>query len=198
MLKKKTLQQHINEFRNKVDSRESKIRSKIESLEEQASAMQIQIKTQGAKIVELELSGNNSGQIDEMKKSNRELRLQLEEVQDSIGGYQNQLEHGPSLYAEDLEGIRQAANEAASDRKKEMEELMSKANDVKSQIESLKKELEQINHKWYVLYQYDDYYTFSSFLSYIDPRVTQLRDTEKDRFLKHWLSGSSSLENFFK
>lgn len=198
MFKKKTLQQHINEFRNKVDSRESTILSRIKSLEEQASAIQTQIKSQSAKIVDLELNGNNSGQIDDIKKSNRQLRLELEEIQESIEGYQNQLEHDPSLYAEDLEAIRQAGNDAISDRKKEMGELISKANDLESQIESLRKELEQIRNKWYILHQHNDYYTFSSILSYIDPRVTKLNSTEEEQFLNDWLSGSSSLENYFK
>lgn len=198
MFKKKTLQQHIDEFTRKVDSRESKIYSKIRELEEQASSIQSQIKSQSAKIVELELNGGSPEQVDVAKKSNRELRLQLEEIQDSIGGYQSQLEHGPSLYAEDLEKIRQAAKDATADRKKEMEELSSTIDDKKAQIKALEKELDQIRHKWNALYQYDDYYTFSSMLSYIDPRTTKLRESEKESFLRHWLSGSThNIERFF-
>ncbi|MNW38873.1 hypothetical protein D3C74_159510 [compost metagenome] len=198
MFEKKTLQQHINEFTRKVDSRESKIHSKIRELEDQVESIQSQIKSQAAKIVELELNGGSPEQVDVTKKSNRELRLQLEEIQDSIRGYQSQLEHAPSLYAEDLKTIRQAAKDATADRKKEMEELSSKVDDKKAQIESLQKELEQIKHEWNVLYHHDDYYTFSSMLSYIDPRVTKLDHSKKEQFLKDWLSGSSSLERYFK
>ncbi|SDF05102.1 hypothetical protein SAMN04488542_10571 [Fontibacillus panacisegetis] len=198
MFEKKTLQQHINEFTRKVDSRESKIHSKIRELGEQAASIQSQIKLQADKIVELELNSGSPEQIDAAKKSNRELRLQLDELQDSIVGYQNQLERDPSLYAKDLEGIRQAANKAAADRKREMEKLSSTVDDKKAQIQALEKELAQVRHEWNVLYHHDDYYTFSSMLSYIDPRVTKLDHSKKEQFLKDWLSGSSSLERYFK
>lgn len=198
MYKNEVLNQRINEFKKKVDSRESKVDAKIRSLEEQASAIQVQIKSQTDKIVEFELNGEDPKKIDEVKKSNRELRLQLEEIQDSIVGYRDQLEHNSTLYDKDLEGIRQAAHKAAADRKKEMEELSAMIDDKAAQVQALEKELEQIRNKRYFLSQYDDYYTFSSLLSYIDPRAAKLSHSEQERFIKEWVSDPSSLERYFK
>lgn len=198
MYKNEVLNKRINEFKNKVGSRESKVYTKIQSLEEQASAIQMQIKSQTDKIVELDINGEDPKKIDEMKKSNRELRLQLEEIQDSIVGYRDQLEHNSTLYDKDLEGIRQAAHKAAADRKKEMEELSAMVDDKKAQIQAIEKELDQISHKWSLLYQYNDYYALSSLLSYIDPRAAKLSHSEQEQFIKEWVSGSSSLDRYFK
>lgn len=196
MYKNEQLNQRINEFKKKVDSKEAKVDAKIRSLEEQASAIQAQIKSQSAKIVELELNGESPNQIDEAKKSNRELRFQLEELKDSIVGYQNQLLRDPSLYAKDFEGIRQAAIKADADRKIEREKLVSTINDKEAQIQTLEKELAQIRTDAYLLGEYDDYHNFISIFSYIDPRTSKLIGPEQERFLKAWLSGSNT-EGFF-
>lgn len=198
MYKNEVLNRRISEFKNKVASRESKVATKIRSLEEQASAIQVQIKSQTDKIVELDLNGDDPKKIDEVKKTNRELRLQLEEIQDSIVGYRNQLEHNSTLYDKDLEGIRQAAHKAAADRKMEKGKLDSTISDKEAQIQTLEKEVAKIRTEAYILGQYDDYYTLSSILSYIDPRAAKLSHSEQDRFIKEWVSGSSSLDRYFK
>lgn len=196
MYKDEVLKYRINVFKNKAASRESKVTTKIQSLEEQASAIQMQIKSQTDKIVELDLNGDDPKKIDEVKKSNRELRLQLEEIQDSIVGYRDQLEHNSTLYDKDLEGIRQVAIKAAADRKIEREKLISTINDKEAQIQTLEKELAQIRIDAYLLGEYDDYHNLISIFSYIDSRASKLKGSEQYEFFKAWLSGHSK-EGFF-
>lgn len=195
MFEKKTLQQHINEFTEKVQARESKINSKIIELEGEATAVRARIKNQNSQIVELDMADDQAG-ANKIRKSNRDLRLQLDEIQDAIEGYQSQLE-GSDQYSKELEKIREAGNKATQERIQKDKDLSEQRSAVEAQIDSLKDKLKQIQHEQYVNSFSREIDTLRPVITYIDPRARTLDYSKQEGFIERWLGGSSSFDSFF-
>lgn len=196
MSEKKSLQQHINEFQNKVRAQESKIANRINDLKVQASKLRTTIKDQSSKIVELEMFEDSTG-ISELQKNNREMRLQLEEIQDSIQSYEEQHSNQKKLYAKDLEKLRTVANKAAEERIKEIDGLGLEAIEIESQIEALNHKLKQVRHEGYVLEMRTEVNDLKQIISYIDPRANELDFFKKEQLIKNWL-GNYPTESLFE
>lgn len=196
MFTKKTLQQQINDFKEKVYARETKISSRISELEAEAASIKAKVKTQTAEIVELEMSGNSSD-IGKLQKSNREMRMQLEEIQDSIQEYKDQLGDRTNPFVKDLEKLRIAGNKVTEERLKNEKALRAESAALETQIEDLKSKLEKINHELYASGAHTEVDTLKQIAVYLDPRATGLSYYEQNNFIKKWLGGSS-LKNFFR
>lgn len=196
MFTKKTLQQQINDFKEKVYARETKISSRISELEAEAASIKAKVKAQTAEIVELEMSGNSSD-IGKLQKSNREMRMQLEEIQDSIQEYKDQLEDRTTPFVRDLEKLRIAGNKAAEERLENEKALRAESAALETQIEDLKSKLKKINSDLYISGASTEVDTLKQIAVYIDPRATGLGFYEGKNFINNWLGGAS-LKNFFK
>ncbi|MED5015943.1 hypothetical protein P9847_01345 [Paenibacillus chibensis] len=195
MLKKKDWKEMIQEFSDKVDKREKLIRGKIDELKEQEEIIQTKIKDNSGRMIELEMEGDTSG-VTTIKKENRDMRIELEEVQDAIEGYKSQLGTARDYYAKDLEKIRAAVNKAEEEHFQWKQDTRSRRDGLEAKIEDLKKQVEQINNEIVFTRTISEEMEWG-YITRIDPRVDSLKDYEKQNFIKSWMSGHDT-ERFFK
>ncbi|CAM3464102.1 hypothetical protein EDM52_18505 [Brevibacillus invocatus] len=194
MFGNKTLQQHVNEFLSKVNEQEGKIRSKIEELEFLFDSLTDKVKVQTAAMIELEIAGDNAG-AEKIMKSNRQLRLQIDEIKDSIQGYRSQLGQGYQL-GKELDKVKAAAIQADKDRVERVNNLHKQGEQLAQQIADLKMKREQVMLDWRVSYSRTTEMDLVGIASYIDPRATALSLTEKETLIRKWMSGET-IEDFF-
>ncbi|WP_342439976.1 hypothetical protein NSS79_15210 [Paenibacillus sp. FSL L8-0436] len=196
MLKSKGWKELMQEFNDKVDKRESLIQSNIDGLQEKAQVIETKIKENSDQMIESEMNEDNNG-VEKFKKENRRLRLELEEIQDSISGYENQLGTSRAFYAKDLEKVRIAANKAEEERIRRTDEIISKRKDLESEIKGIEKQISEINNELIFSRSVTDQMDNYSYLVTLDPRTKNLKDYGKGEFIKSWLSGDD-VERYFK
>lgn len=196
MLKKKDWKELLQEFSDKVGKRELLIQSKIDGLQEQGAAIQTKIKENSNHMIELEMNGDMGG-AEKVKNENRQLRLQLEEIQDSIAGYESQFGTSHDFFIKDLDKIRDAANKAEEERTQWRDDTISKRNDLEAKIKKFEEQILEINHELRISKTIKEELCRSSYLTLIDPRANSLSDYDKSNFMKCWLSGVET-EHFFK
>lgn len=193
MLKKKDWKELLQEFTDKVDKRERLIQSKINGFEEQARVIKVKIKENSAQMIELEMSENSN--VERFKKENQKLRLELEEIRDSISGYENQLGTSRNFYAKDLDKVRDAANKAEEERLEEVKADYALLDDLEAKMDEIKKKMEQTRNK--LQFSRTTVEDLKWNFSNIDSRVTNLSYHEQEYAIKSWLSGGD-IESFFK
>lgn len=195
MLKKKDWKEMIQEFSDKVDKREKLIQGKIDDLQEQAQIIETKIKDNSGRMIELEMEGDTGG-VATIKKENRDLRIELEGIQDAIEGYKSQLGTARDYYAKDLEKIRAAVNKAEEEHIQWGKDTRAKRDDLESKIDELKQQVEQINNELRFARTISEEMEWG-YIKHIDPRVDSLKDYEKQNFIKSWMAGHDT-ERFFK
>jgi chromosome segregation ATPase len=196
MFEKKTLQQHIDEFVGQVNERNNKIRSKIKGFEAQADSIETTINEQSSTMVELELAGDTAG-AEKLQKNNRQLRLQLEEVRDSIKGYQSQLGKRNAQYNKELDKVRVASNKAREERFEHGKKLIERREALENQLSEMKQKIESLRHEIHVNDSRTEVSAIRQLLPYIDSRSTKLGYLEQDQFIINWM-GNGPLESFFE
>ena len=183
MLKSKSWKELMQEFNDKVDKRENLIQSKIDDLQEKAQVIETKIKDNADQMIEAEMSEDLNG-AEKYKKENRRLRLELEEIQDSIAGYENQLGSSRAFYAKDLEKVRIAANKDEEERIRWTNEIRSKKEGLESKIKEIEKEISEIVYELKcsrsVAEQMDNYYLLTT----LDPRAKTLKELDKTFFIR--------------
>ncbi|WP_019913185.1 hypothetical protein [Paenibacillus sp. HW567] len=196
MFKNKDWKELMQEFKDKVDKREVLIQSNIDGLQEKVEVIKGKIKDNADKMIEAEMNEDTNG-LEKFKKENRKLRLDLEEIQDSIAGYETQIGTSRNLFVKDLDKIRDAANKAEEERIRWTDEIVSKRKDLESEIKEIEKQISEINNELIFSRAVTEQLEYSSYLIYIDPRSKSLKDYEKKSFINSWLSGDS-LDRYFK
>lgn len=196
MLKNKDWKELMQEFNDKVDKRENLIQSNIDGLQEKAQVIQTKIKENSDLMIESEMNEDTNG-VENFKKENRRLRLDFEEIKDSIAGYENQLGTSRNFFAQDLDKIRVAANKAEEERIRWTNDTVSKRKDLESKTKEIEKQINEINYELRcsrsVTEQLDHYHHLTT----LDPRAKTLNDYEKKSFINSWLSGDN-VERYFK
>ena len=76
MFGNKSLQQHVDEFLEKVREREGKIQSKIKELESQRESLMATVTEQTSAMIEMEIAGDDKG-AEKILKNNRQMQLQV-------------------------------------------------------------------------------------------------------------------------
>lgn len=189
MLKKKDWKELLQEFSNKVDKREQLIKGKIEDLKEQEEVIQTKIKDNSGRMIELEMDGDTSG-VAAIKKENRDFRIELEEIQDSIEGYKSQLGTARDYYANDLDKIRTAANKAEEERLQQDKANYARLDELQAKIDELKEQMEKTRNE--LQFRRTTVEDLKWQFHHIDPRVSKIPDYEKENFIKMWLAGEDT------
>ncbi|WP_422657362.1 hypothetical protein ACK8P5_16570 [Paenibacillus sp. EC2-1] len=197
MLKKKDWKELLQEFSDKVEKREQLIQSNINGLQEQVAVIQAKIKENSDQMIEFEMSEDNTSGVEKFKKENRKLRLELEEIQDSIAGYENQLGTSRDFYGKDLDKIRDAANKAEEERIRLEQESFSKRDALKSKIKEIEKQINEIECETIGRSSIEILLNHYPYLATIDPRAYSLKDHGKHLFIRSWLAGHDT-EQYFK
>ncbi|MFF2907678.1 hypothetical protein [Paenibacillus sp. NPDC057934] len=196
MLKSKSWKELMQEFVDKVNKRENLIQSNIDELQEKAQVIQTKIKENSDLMIEAEMNEDTNG-VEKFKKENRKLRLDIEEIQDSIAGYENQVGTSRNFFSKDLDKVRDAAIKAEEERKRWTEDTVSKRKDLESQIKELKNQISGINNELIFSRSVTQELEYSSYLGYIEPRTKSVRLHETKSLINSWLSGYS-LDGYFK
>lgn len=198
MLKKKDWKELMQEFIDKVNKREQMIQSKIDDLKKQERTIQAQIKNNSGHMIELEMNEDMSS-AEKIKKENKQLRLQIEEIQDSIAGYENQLGTSRDLYAKDLDKIRTAVKKAEEERVQRGKDLFAEMDEVDEKIEALKKEREQLSNDYHFNNARKERHSLEQYIEYLDSRAGTIEYADREQFILRWLSGNTDeIDNFFK
>ncbi|MEK5641940.1 hypothetical protein BK138_08510 [Paenibacillus rhizosphaerae] len=195
MLKKKDWKELLQEFLDKVDKREQLIQGKIDDLQEQAQIIKTKIKDNSDQMIELEMSEDTTG-IEKFKKENRTLRIELEEIQDSIDGYKTQLGTSRDYYAKDMEKIRAAANKAEEERLQQYNANHARLDELQAQIDELKKQMENTRYELRASRTTVEDLKWKFHL--IDPRLGEIPSYEQENFIKIWLAGEDTERYFDK
>lgn len=195
MLKKKDWKELLREFGDKVEKRENLIQSKIDGLQEQAKIIQAKIKANSDQMIDLEMNEDTSG-VEKLKKENRKLRAELEEIQDSITGYESQLGTSRDHFAKDLDKVRDAANKADEEQKRWQEESVSKRKALEAEIEELTKQVKDINFNLQISRTAAEEMDSFHYLLHIEPRALDLKEYLRPGFLKSWLRGHDTADYF--
>lgn len=198
MLKKKDWKELMQELKNKVDEREQMISNKIDDLRNQGQAVQMKIKENNAQMIEFEMN-EDMNSAEKIKKENKQLRLQLEEIQDSISGYENQLGSSYGHYAKDMDKIRVAVNKATEERVQHRKDLSARMDEVDGEIDTLKKEREKLLNEYHFSGAVTETSSLLSYIEYLDPRAKNIDYRDREQFILRWLSGDpNQIESFFK
>ncbi|MHA2852851.1 hypothetical protein ACXZ7E_02605 [Paenibacillus lautus] len=194
MLKKKDWKELMQEFVDKVDKREQLIQDKIDELKKQGAIIQTKIRENSDQMIELEMN-EDTNSVEKFKKENRNLRLQLDEIQDSISGYESQLGTSRDYYAKDWDKIRAAAKKAEEDRIIQEKAANAEIDDLQAKIDELKEQREQKKRK--LQFSRTTIEELSGQLRHIDPRAIQLSHYTQQAFIKTWLHGGNT-ESYFE
>jgi len=195
MLKKRDWKELLQEFRDKVEKRENLIQSKIDGLQEQAASIHAKIKENSDQMIDFEMNEDFVG-VEKFKKENRKLRTELEEIQDSIAGYESQLGTSRDHFAKDLDKVRDAANRADEEQKRWQEESVSKREALEAEIEELTKQIKEINFNLQIRRTAAEEMNQFQYLYSIEPRAVDLREYLRPGFLKSWLRGHDTADYF--
>jgi hypothetical protein len=195
MFEKKTLQQYINEFVGQVDEREDKISSKIKEFEAQADSIETAINEQSSAMVELEIAGDTAG-AEKLLKNNRQLYIQLQELRDSIKGYQSQLGKRNAQYSQGLDKVRVASNKAREERIAHSKKLYERRTALEKGISNMEQKLNLLKQEIYIHDSKTEENVIRQLLPYIDHRSTKLGYLEQNQYIKNWMGGAP-LESFF-
>lgn len=197
MLKKKEWKELIEEVGRKIDKREQMIESKIADLQEQGNSIQAKIKDNSGRMIEFEMEGDTAG-VEVIKKENKELRNELEEIQDSIAGYQNQLGTSREYYAKDMDKIRAAVKKAEEERLQRDKIAFARLDELQAKMDELKKQMEKTRFELQISRPVSEELTSFQYIVLIDQRAYyQLKEYERQSFIKSWLSGDDT-ERYFK
>ncbi|PQP89669.1 hypothetical protein [Paenibacillus sp. AR247] len=195
MLKKKDWKELMQESIEKVDKREQLIQGKINDLQEQEEVIQTKIKDNSSRMIELEMDGDTGG-VATIKKENRDLRIELQEIQDSIEGYKGQLGTARDYYAKDMDKIRAAANKAEEERLQQRKADHARLDELQAQIDELEKQMEKTRNELRFSRSVSEELTHFSYLNHIDSRAYSLSAYEQQSFIKSWLAGEDT-ESYF-
>lgn len=194
MFGNKSLQQHVDEFLEKVSEREGKIQTKIRELESQRESLMATVKEQTSAMIELEIAGDDRG-AEKILKSNRQMQLQIDEIKYRIQEYQAQFEK-TQQYEKSLDKVKAAAIQAKKERSEKITSLEKQGKELERQMEELKKKRDQVSLDWQVAYYRNIEANLTNLTSYIDSRARTLSFTEKEAFIGSWLDGES-IEKYF-
>ncbi|WP_281869943.1 hypothetical protein [Brevibacillus parabrevis] len=194
MVGNKSLQQHVDEFLEKVNEREGKIQSKIEELESQLEALMAKVKDQTAAMIELEMAGDNAG-AEKILKNIRQMYLQIDETKYRIQEYQAQFGKNQQ-YEKSLDKVKAAAIQAKKARSEKMTSLEKQKKELERQIEELKNKRNQVGLDWQKAYYTNVEMSLINLVSYIDGRARMLSHSEKETMLRTWIDGES-IEKYF-
>jgi len=194
MFKTTDLSTVVNEFLNTVEARRQKITDKITALEDEAAQLEARIKNQSEELVELEINDNLAG-ANKLRKSNQELRVQLAEINDTIQGYNAQLEK--PVEAKSLEQVRLAGAKARQDRLDLGTALLKESDELEKQIDELKVKNKKVLTEWNHTRYDTEIGTLRRVASYIHPRVQEVPSSKHEELLKDWILGQS-VERYFK
>lgn len=195
MFGNKSLQQHVDEFLEKVKEREGKIQSKIEELESQRESLMAKVTEQTSAMIELEIAGDDRG-AEKILKSNRQMQLQIDEIKYRIQEYQAQFEK-TQQYEKSLDKVKVAAIQAKKALSEKITMFKKQEEELEQQMEELKKKREQVILDWRVAHYSDIEGGLINLASYIDSRARTLSLTEKEAFIRSWLDGVS-IEKYFR
>lgn len=196
MFGNKSLQQHVDEFLEKVSEREGKIQSKIEELDSQRESLMAKVNEQTLAMIELEIAGDDRG-AEKILKSNRQMQLQIDEIKYRIQEYQAQFEK-TQQYEKSLDKVKAAAIQAKKARSEKMTSLKKQGEELERQIEELKKTRNQVSLDWQIAYSTDVEMSLINLVSYIDGRARTLSHSEKEAMLRTWIDGESTEKYFSK
>ncbi|WGV58372.1 hypothetical protein QIH01_23265 [Brevibacillus brevis] len=195
MFGNKTLQQHVDEFLEKVKEREGKIQSKIEELESQRESLMAKVTEQTSAMIELEIAGDDRG-AEKILKSNREMQLQIDEIKYRIQEYQAQFEKNQQ-YEKSLDKVKAAAIQAKKALSEKITMFKKQEEELEQQMEELKKKREQVILDWRVAHHSDIERGLISLAPYIDRRARKISYPENKEFIRSWLDGES-IEKYFR
>ncbi|ULO05158.1 hypothetical protein H1230_18790 [Paenibacillus sp. 19GGS1-52] len=183
------LGQQVFDFTRSVDARSRKINSKLQELNVKSDAIRVKINENAAELVDLEISGDSAGSA-RLQKSNRQLRLELDEISDQIAGYQAQLSKG-SQHEKELEKIRSTVQKATAERIENYNRMTEERDAIREQIKVLQSKANDINNRLPSANVDSEYNQLLPLLDYIDPRITQLSYNEKNELVRRWADGRS-------
>ena len=195
MFGNKSLQQHVDEFLEKVSEREGKIQTKIRELESQRESLMAKVTDQTSAMIELEIAGDDRG-AEKILKSNRQMQLQIDEIKYRIQEYQAQFEKNQQ-YEKSLDKVKAAAIQAKKALSEKITMFKKQEEELEQQMEELKKKREQVILDWRVAHNSDIEGGLINLAPYIDRRARKISYPENKEFIRSWLDGES-IEKYFR
>jgi hypothetical protein len=184
----------VNEFLKNVEGREKKITDKITALEDEATELEVRIKNQSEELVELEINDNLTG-ANKLRKSNQDLRIQLAEINDTIQGYNAQLNKPAD--ANSLEKIRLAGAKAMQDRLDLRASLLKESDELEKRIKELEVNKSNTLREWQHAGYNTEIGTLRSVLRFVHQDTRKLSFTQQEELLTSWIRGHA-LEQYFE
>ncbi|ULO05155.1 hypothetical protein H1230_18775 [Paenibacillus sp. 19GGS1-52] len=190
MFEKKKVSQLVNEFLEKVSSREAKVEENVNKLKAQAEAINKSVAEQTAAMIECELQDDATG-AEKLRKSVRLLSTELIEVQSSIEAYSNQ--SGVSAdYSKQIQVIRSTAVREVQENQKRVQAIQKEKAAIDLEIKALEGKKEQLDDESSQLNRSGPEVSLIKMLPYIDPRTKKLASFEHHSFFQQWINGEDT------
>lgn len=191
----KSLDELVGEFLKKTAAWEYKVKENINSLRNQAASIKEKINEQTRAAIESDLH-DQTDEAEKYRLSNRDLRLELEEVEASIAAFENQTV-GKVDFSAEIDAIREIARLELEANHEAIKATFEKKADIDLQIKALENQKDHLDTERDRLENFGPTSTLTKILKYIYPAgYRPLPFFEQDNFLKRWIQGSDM--SYFK
>ncbi|AIQ63896.1 hypothetical protein PSTEL_13195 [Paenibacillus stellifer] len=185
MFEKKKVSQLVSEFLEKAARRNSKVSENVAKLKSKTESLNKEISEQTSAMIELEIQGDEAG-AEKLRKTSRQLRLELAEAEASIDAYANQVGSGTG-HSKEIEAIRASAIREIKENQELIQAIRDQEEDLDKEMKAIESKRKELSARIESISRSGPENSLSKILIYIDPRTKSLPSFQHDHFLRLWI-----------
>lgn len=189
MFGKKSLNEQINDFLNKINMRQAKIKERVTSLEAEAAGIKSKIQSETKRLIDCELSENNQGQ-DECNKNIRQLQLEQDRVSGLIDAYKAESGNA-SKDKKALLNIRATAVKDREARFEKIRTLTAARVDMEHQLQDIEEKINQTGIEINRTRVDVEARALLRIVRFIEPKCVKIPEQERVQYLEAWLDDNN-------
>ncbi|WP_058302411.1 hypothetical protein [Gorillibacterium timonense] len=183
-----TLDELVDAFLKKTKAWENKVQENLGNLRNQQNSLKEKINKQTRTALEHDLQDENE-EAAKYRLANKDLRLELEEVEASISEFENHT-IGKVDFTADIKGIQEAANRELHENIKAQEATFEQRAAIDLQIRELEMKKNQLDAERNRLDRFGPEYKVSKIISFIYPAdMKHLPHINRESFIRNWIFG---------
>ncbi|WP_058301778.1 hypothetical protein [Gorillibacterium timonense] len=183
-----TLDELVDAFLRKTKAWENKVQENLGNLRNQQNSLKEKINKQTRTALEHDLQDENE-EAAKYRLANKDLRLELEEVEASISEFENHTV-GKVDFTADIKVIQEAANRELHENIKAQEATFGQRAAIDLQIKELEMKKKQLAAERDRLDQFGPGYTVSKIVRFIYPApIQKLSSYDREAFVRNWIFG---------
>lgn len=194
MYDEKTLLQKIEQFKEKINTRNKKLNENISILVNQVKQKESEIEKAMKELIQAELKEDFEKQKDLNSKITI-MRHELSDMKDKCNAYNNAILDNSYFFA-DIEEIRKVAALTREKRYHELTEKIKEKSLIRQEINELENQLNELDKIENSLRVEKEIMSLRSIIGLIDPRAEKLDYYKKEEYLRAWIS-NEDVEKFF-